>query len=230
MDEMLVEDVLKAAGSWQTGHFVLRHPTDNPRHSGDYLDNDPLMANERVLSQLAQAIAEQVQEAGLKVGVVTGPAEGGMRLAEQVAKYLSPPRGHRVAVARNRKTHDERFPFDFGSDTLQLRRGGNVLVVEDTVTSGQSINHILALVREAGGEVAGVACILNRGQATADTFGTHTFLRLINRQLPLHDPGLNPGDFTHSGCPLCKLGIEIDMTRGRGRWFVDQYGQPPKSR
>ena len=51
-----------------------------------------------------------------------------------------------------------------GSDARYIT-GKNVLLVDDVISTGQSIDALEELVRQAGGEIAGRACVLAEGDA-----------------------------------------------------------------
>ena len=100
---------------------------------------------------------------------VVAPALGGIVVGQEVGRQL----GVRTMFTERKE------------GTMQLRRGfeivpgERVLVCEDVVTTGGSVNEVIALVRQAGGEVAGVSCIVDRsgGTVTFPGYAGQTYRR-----------------------------------------------------
>jgi orotate phosphoribosyltransferase len=92
---------------------------------------------------------------------------------------------------------------------MTLRRGfaiapgEKVLVVEDIVTTGGSVQEVLEVMRAQGGSVAGVALLVDRSGGKAD-FGVRTEA-LLTLEVPTYQP---------DACPLCRDGVPITK-RGR---------------
>ena len=62
-------------------------------------------------------------------------------------------------------------------------RGKRVLVVDDILTTGGSVEAVVRAVLEAGGIVVGVAVLVNRGGVTAETIGVAQLYALANVSL-----------------------------------------------
>ncbi len=94
---------------------------------------------------------------------------------------------------------------DKDNDQLVLKRGfvlkpgEKVLVAEDVVTEGGRVKQTIDLVRSLGGDVVGVAVVVDRsgGKAKFDV-PHHSLLQL---QLPTYEP---------AECPMCQAGDSID--------------------
>jgi orotate phosphoribosyltransferase len=78
-----------------------------------------------------------------------------------------------------------------------------VLVVEDVVTTGGSVAEVVALVKAAGGEVAAVTSIIDRGGEKA--FGER-YLPLLRLEVESVEP---------AGCAQCAAGTPIDSPGSR---------------
>ena len=76
-----------------------------------------------------------------------------------------------------------------------------MLVVDDVLTTGGSVKDVLAAVRDLGGEVAGVAVLVDRSAGAVD-FGA-PFFSCLTLDLPTYDPG---------NCPLCADGLPLKVT------------------
>ena len=51
---------------------------------------------------------------------------------------------------------------------FEVKPGERFLVAEDVVTTGSAVKEVIALVKAAGGEVAGVACLVDRSEKAPD--------------------------------------------------------------
>jgi orotate phosphoribosyltransferase len=124
----------------------------------------------------------------LKPSVVVGPTTGGVILAFETARQL----GVRGIFAEK------------DGDTRVLRRdfviehGEDVLVVDDVLTTGKSVNETLDAVRRVGGNVIGVGVMVDRSASPLD-FGAELFSCL--RSPAIVD--------TADSCPLCKAGVPL---------------------
>lgn len=93
---------------------------------------------------------------------------------------------------------------------MALRRGfelapnERVLVVEDVVTTGGSVQEVIDVVEEEGGQVVGVGLLVDRSRAGA-SFGvkTEALLRLEVTAYPPDD------------CPLCRQGVPLHSRGSR---------------
>lgn len=87
-----------------------------------------------------------------------------------------------------RETYSERYELEYGSDQLELHRdaiqpGDNVLVVDDLLATGGTIEATAKLIRRAGGEVTDAAFIINlfdlTGEARLNAMGIQCY-SLVN--------------------------------------------------
>lgn len=108
-------------------------------------------------------------------------------LARKAPKlYMS---GVMKVVVRSITTSREQTLYLDAADA-ELMRGKRILVVDDVISSGESLRAIEALVREAGGIVVGRMAILAEGEAR----GREDIIYL--EELPLFTPDGEPIDIT----------------------------------
>ncbi len=149
-DEML--QALKDANAIRSGHFVLT----SGRHSDTYVQCARVLEDPVLTTRLAETTVRRLP-AGLDVDLVAAPAVGGIIFGFAVAQAL------RVKfIFSEREQGHMVFRRAF-----EVPEGAKVLVVEDVVTTGGSVKEVIDLVRAAGGEVAGVASLIDRGGAKA---------------------------------------------------------------
>ena len=134
------EDILKIleeTGAFLSGHFELA----SGRHSNRYLQCALLLQYPKMTEKVCGALAGRFQGKGITV--VIGPAIGGMIAAFEVARQL----GARSLFAER----------EGGAGPLRLRRNfqiqknEKVLVIEDVITTGESVKGLMDLVRSQGG-------------------------------------------------------------------------------
>ena len=141
-----VEARLKNAGALLEGHFQLT----SGRHSNRYVQCAQLLCQPAEAEAVCKALADRFRDT--TVDIVLGPALGGIVVAHEVARSLGTP-----ALFTERKEGEMLLRRGFS-----IPKGAQVLVVEDVVTTGGSVNEVLQLVRDAGGEVVGVGSIVQR--------------------------------------------------------------------
>jgi orotate phosphoribosyltransferase len=79
-----------------------------------------------------------------------------------------------------------------------IRPGSRVLLVEDLVSSGTTLDLLIELVEQLGAQVVGVGCLWRRTSVEVD--GKPVF-SLVSRDFPTYDP---------SDCPLCRKGVPLN--------------------
>jgi orotate phosphoribosyltransferase len=180
--EKKASQILERLSVLQTGHFRLT----SGRHSDKYMQCARLFEFPAESGELCCDLAGFFRDDG--VNLVAGPALGGIIMAYEVARAL----GVRNIFAER----------DNGKMTLRrgfaVSSGDRVLVVEDVVTTGGSVKEVIALLREAGAEVAGVGAIVDRSGGKVG-FGA-PFHPLIT---------LNVESWDEKDCPLCRAGRAI---------------------
>ena len=177
-----VERVFRESGALREGHFILA----SGRHSSLYLEKFQVLQHPADTERLCGAIAMWARSLG--VDSVAGPTTGGIILAHEVARQL----GVRAIYAERRDGAPGR-EFRRG---FALAPGERVLVVDDIMTTGGSVQETIDAVRSAGGAIAGAAVLVDRsGGASRLDVPVHSLWRL---DIPAYAP---------AECPLCGKGI-----------------------
>jgi orotate phosphoribosyltransferase len=141
-------------GVLRFGEFTLKSGRLSP-----YFFNSGLFNDGDSLYRLGEAYTLAVEEAGLGFDMVFGPAYKGIPLAAAFAIASRLKYGRNVPYCFDRK---EEKDHGEGGRTLGAALSGRVLIVDDVITAGTSVNHSVALIRAAGAEPAGVAVALDR--------------------------------------------------------------------
>lgn len=188
MEEQQVIDIFKETGVLQEGHFKL----SSGLHSDQYLQCAQVLQYPTEAQKLAEALAEKF--GGVEIDVVVGPAMGGVTLA------------YAVGLALETKTiFTERENGD-----MTLRRGfrlapdDKVLVVDDVLTTGKSVNEVIEVIDREAAELAGVGVLVDRSSGEVD-FGVPTKAMLE----------VDVKTYESDNCPLCAAGQEIDKPGSR---------------
>ena len=189
-----VLDILRTTGALLEGHFRLT--------SGRHSDRFFLMPHtfqypsetERLCSELASLFRE------VEVETVVGPATGGIILAYEVARQLSRLTGRRVRAIFTEKSEDGGMAL---KRQWSLRSGERVLVVEDAVTTGGSVQKAIAAIQGHQPILVGVGCIVDRSGGCVD-FGVP--LRSLVR--------VDVESWTPEDCPLCRAGVPLVKPKG----------------
>lgn len=203
-------DILAEKKCIMQGHFVLK----SDKHSSVYINKIRMYPDTILLSTLCIDLATPFKND--PVDIVVGPALGGIALALCTAKSLSIWRNTVVPWAFAEK---EGKNFTFRDPYPEYLHGKNVLVVDDILTTGDSIKHTIDAVRLAGGIPVGVGAICNRGRVTEEMLGISKLCSLI--EMSVEDT------WEPENCPLCADGVPVNVDVGHGKRFLtSKSGQP----
>jgi orotate phosphoribosyltransferase len=182
-----VEDIFREAGAFLDGHFVL----SSGRHSGRYLEKFQVLQWPRRTERLCAAIVERAR--ALDLDTVAGPTTGGIILAHEVGRQL----GTRAVYAER----DESGRGRVLRRGFQLRPGERVLVVDDIMSTGGSVEETIAAVQAAGGSVAAAAVLVDRsGGEAAKRLAPVPLIALWEVTIETYD---------RETCPLCAAGQPV---------------------
>jgi len=223
---MNILTTLEKLGGLLQGHFVLK----SGRHSDQYLNKDVIYPHVNIMQQIGEAIADLARTNHLPFfDVVIGPEKGGIILAQWTAFALRnqecpplapdicncetlvvshgrihniPPRNQECPpLALYAEKTDTGFTFKRGYD--QLLHNQQILLVEDILTTGGSIQAVTEATQQAGGTVIGTIALVNRGNVQLPNLYTLATMQATS--------------WTPEECPLCKTGVPINTNVGHGK-------------
>jgi len=147
MTSAQVLEIFQKCGALLHGHFVLR----SGKHSRDFFQCALVLQEPTATANLCQALVEKVEKEKWTFSSVISPAMGGILVGHEVARHLG--KRHIFAEKEEGKLRIRRFT---------VTRGERFLVAEDVITTGSAVLEVIERVKEAGGEVVGVACLVDR--------------------------------------------------------------------
>ncbi len=143
---------------------VIRDVPDFPRKGIIFKDITPLLADHAAFSELIKHFADRFRNAGITK--VLGIEARGFLLAAPIALEL----GAGLVPVRKKgklpyKTVGAAYALEYGADTLEMhedamKAGESVLIVDDVLATGGTAAAVCALVEKLGGNVAGVAMMI----------------------------------------------------------------------
>ena len=183
-DEVI--QVFRKSGALLEGHFILR----SGLHSRQFFQCALALQHMPDVEKLGAALATKARSLG--IATVIAPAMGGLVIGQEVARQLG-----------------VRFIFvEKEEGKLVLRRGfkiavgEKILIVEDVVTKGGRVQETLDIVRGCGGNVLGVAMVVDRSNGMIN-LGVPTF-SLLALNVQTFEPDKLPADL--AAIPAVKPG------------------------
>ncbi|MCL2680130.1 MAG: orotate phosphoribosyltransferase [Coriobacteriia bacterium] len=187
MNDTQIMDALTRATAIRKGHFQLT----SGRHSDTYVQCARILEDPQLTTELAQQMVARLPDDSFDL--VVAPAVGGIIIGFAVAQTLGVP-----------------FLFTERQEgVMVLRRGfeippaARVLIVEDVVTTGGSVQEVVDLVQAAEARVAAVATVIDRGGDRAFDADYYPLLAMqVDSWLP-------------SECAACQAGLPLDSPGSR---------------
>jgi len=125
---------------------------------GNFNDGDSL-------KKLGEFYAQTIINSQIRFNMIFGPAYKGIPLASSIAIALS-QKNINIPFSFNRK---EKKNHGEGGEIIGSPIQGNVLIIDDVISAGTSINHSVALIKELGGVPCGVVVAIDRQEKGEST-------------------------------------------------------------
>ncbi|MCG6976028.1 MAG: orotate phosphoribosyltransferase [Acidiferrobacterales bacterium] len=146
-------------GAIRFGEFTLKSGRVSP-----YFFNAGLFNTGAKLAQLGRFYAHAILDAGIEFDMLFGPAYKGIPLCATTAIALADHHHRDVPYAFDRKeakTHAE------GGIIVGHPLEGRVLIIDDVISSGMSVNAAVDIIKLAGAEPCGVVIAVDRQERGA---------------------------------------------------------------
>lgn len=187
-------EILRRTGAYRANdHFLL----PSGHHAPEYIDKALVTTEPSFTEGLGAVVAKHFAEWPADVVLSTGL--GALILAHCVARALPgrpllvyATKGVGGATAPQRRV---RLPDEF--DRF-IGRGTKVLIVEDLITTGETLKLLSDLVERKGGTVIGIACLWQRNSKVELP---KPVFSLVKRDFLTYDPRT---------CPLCRQGLPLN--------------------
>jgi orotate phosphoribosyltransferase len=179
-DEVL--KIFKTAGAIKEGHFLLA----SGLHSPVYWEKFRILQHPHSTGRLCRLIAQHFKEQ--KIDVVAGPTTGGIILAFETARQLG-VRG----IFAEKEGELRIFRRDF-----EIAPGEHILIVDDILTTGNSIRETISAVDKLGGIVIGIGVLVDRSEENIDF--DLPFFSCLRAPTTVYSP---------EECPLCAAHIPL---------------------
>ena len=177
-----------------SGHFLLT----SGLHADKYIAKRRLYTHPLKVSALCREIAERFQYQ--EVEAVVSPAVGGVALSQWVAAHLTELTDCEVLAVFAEKIGDDKKDFGFSEGCGEFLAGKRVLIVDDILTTGGSIDAVRNAVTSAGGTVMGASVLWLRSAVKIDI----PFFALIEKTFPT---------LVSAVCPQCVQSTPFDKLK-----------------
>ena len=163
--------ILKETDALLEGHFIL----SSGLHSDKYIQCAKLLSKPEKAKDLCSSLAEKIKKKYTEIDLILSPAIGGIVIGYEIGRVL------------NIETiFAERIKGDFNLRRgFQIKKRQKVLIVEDVITTGKSSLECSNLVKKAGAEIIGYACVIDRsnGKSKIDK----TIVSQVEIQIPTYN-------------------------------------------
>ena len=143
-------EIFKETEALLEGHFILT----SGKHSPSYFQCAKLLQHPGYLSKFANLIAQNFHHTD--IDTVISPAIGGIVLGTEVGRILDVK-----TIFAERKNGEMCIRRGF-----EVYEGQNILVIEDVITTGGSVQEVMNEVKKMGGVISGVGVLVDRSNGS----------------------------------------------------------------
>jgi orotate phosphoribosyltransferase len=184
-------EILKRTGAYHANDHVL---LPSGQHTSEYIEKTLVTTEPSFTEGLGAVIAKHFAPWPVDVVLSTGPAA--LILSHCVAR-AHPSRPIVVYGMKGLASGKRRVTLPVEFQRL-IREGTKVLLVEDLVSTGSTLELLIDLVEQRGAQVVGVGCLWRR--TSVELNGKPVF-SLVSRDFPTYNP---------EDCPLCRRGVPLN--------------------
>ena len=162
-------------GVLRFGEFTTKAGRKSP-----YFFNAGLFNNGASLGQLADFYAQTLLDSGVEFDMLYGPAYKGITLAAATSVALA-QRGRNAPFAFNRK---EAKDHGEGGTIVGAPLEGKVVIVDDVISAGTSVNESVEIIRATGATPCAVLIALDRMERSGkdDALSAHSAVQEVSER------------------------------------------------
>ncbi|KZR90820.1 phosphoribosyltransferase family protein [Synechococcus sp. MIT S9508] len=197
--------ILESSGTLiKNDHFVYA----SGDHGSGWIAKDLINLNPKLAYELGQLLGQEIHRHGLQPDVVCGPAIGGVICAQYTALAL----GSRcVFTERVINEEGKTIDFEIKRGYVEAIKNQSILIVDDIINTGFSVQLTYQAIAQAGGNPLGIAAYVNRGNVGAQELGVKNFIYLDEISLPA---------WPEEACPLCEADMPVNVKYAHGAEFI----------
>ena len=184
-------EILKRTGAYHANDHIL---LPSGHHTTEYIEKTLVTTEPSFTEGLGAVIAKHFAPWPVDVVLSTGPAA--LILSHCVAR-AHPSRPVVVYGMKGMSGGKRRVTLPVEFQRL-IRESTKVLLVEDLVSTGSTLELLIELVEHLGAHVVGVGCLWRR--TSVELNGKPVF-SLVSRDFPTYAP---------EECPLCRRGVPLN--------------------
>jgi orotate phosphoribosyltransferase len=184
IDINFIKGIFEKTGAIMKGHFKL----SSGLHSDTYIQCARVSVYPEFNFILSNIIAKKFKKEN--IDAVIGPALGGIIIAYEIAKQLC------AKALFAERDENKKMSLRRG---FEIEKNWNLIVVEDVITTGNSVREVIEIVKKNNANVVGVASFINRSSLENEIDGIPLF-SVLKIEAPVWEP---------DSCPLCQKNIPI---------------------
>ncbi len=184
MKKEKIEKLLLRYQVLKEGHFLL----SSGLHSQYYFEKFRIIEHPNLLKKFCSLIKKNFKRK--RIDIVCGPMTGGAIIAYELARQLN----KRLVIAER---ENERKVIKRG---FVIKKTDRVLIVDDVLTTGNSIRETIKALKPFGCKIVGIAVLIDRSTKKIKDFKYYT---LYKKEIPI---------FEKDKCPLCKKYIPLEKS------------------
>lgn len=191
--ERINRGIILRTGAYLTNdHFVL----PSGRHAQEYVEKALATTEPAFTEGLGDVIAKHFAEEPIDLVLTTG--YGASLLGHCVAR--AHPLRPRFIYANKQRNGSGASQVSLPREFRQYFVGNpKVLIVEDILTTGETVKALIKLVKSLGGMVVGIGTLWRRSRKVKFQFPLFT---LVDQEFPTYSP---------NACPMCRRGMPINQ-------------------
>ena len=141
-------NILKRTKALLDGHFVL----SSGLHSPKYIQCAKLLSYPHLGKEICLSLSRKIKKKYKKIDLILSPAVGGIIIGYEIGRLL---KKETIFCERIKGKFTLRRDF-------KIKKGSNVLIIEDVITTGKSSLECVSLIKKAKAKLVGFACIIDR--------------------------------------------------------------------